>query len=51
MTSGEMQRISPEEDRAGARRARAHPCAFGTRVAGAPGETRRKMRSILGGSA
>jgi hypothetical protein len=26
-------------------------CAFGTRAAGAPAETPRKMRSILGGSA
>ena len=39
MTSDEMLRISPEEDRAGGLRA------------GAPAETRRKMRSILGGSA
>jgi hypothetical protein len=43
MTSGEMLRISPEEDRASA--------LFGTRAAGAPAETPRKMRSILGGSA
>jgi hypothetical protein len=65
MTSGELLRIAPDEDRACALRARLRraarnempkqtrhrTCAFGTRAAGAPAETPRKMRSILGGSA
>jgi hypothetical protein len=60
MRSGEMLRISPEEDRAGALRARAHlrhsnGSGFDQgrrwRADGVPAGPPRKMRGILGGSA